>query len=62
VLRPADAPRRRWFDERVDLNADHLRAFGGGPPRLLAIAVSSDADDTRGRNRARLRNLVLDHR
>jgi len=62
VLRPADAPRRHWFDEHVDLNADYARAFGGKPPPLLAIAISSDSDDTRGRNRARLRNLVVDYR
>jgi len=62
VLRPADAPRRHWFDEHVDLHADYVRAFGGKAPQLLAVAISSDSDDTRGRNRARARNLVIDHR
>lgn len=62
VLRPADAPRRRWFDEHVDLAADYLRAFGGKAPQLLAVAISSDSDDTRGRNRERMRDLVIDYR
>jgi DUF3047 family protein len=49
VLRPADAPRRRWLPERVDLAADRRAAFGGEPPPVQEIAVAADVDDTRGR-------------
>jgi hypothetical protein len=59
ILRPADAPRRQWLNESVDLVADHVRAFGHEPSLLLAVAISSDSDDTRGRNRARLRDLRM---
>lgn len=57
ILRPADAPRRQWLNESVDLVSDHVRAFGQEPSQLLAVAISTDSDDTRGVNRARLRDL-----
>jgi DUF3047 family protein len=59
VLRPADAQKGAWFDENVDLAQDYARAFGVQSPLLLAVAISSDSDDTRGRNRAELRDLVV---
>ena len=59
VLRPADAPVRTWFDESVDLRRDYARAFSRPLPLLLGVAVVSDSDDTGGRNRASLRDLVL---
>jgi hypothetical protein len=59
ILRPADAPRRQWLNESVDLVSDHVRAFGQEPSQLLAVAISSDSDDTRGLNRARLRDLRM---
>jgi hypothetical protein len=59
ILRPADAPRRQWLNENVDLVSDYVRAFGEQPPRLLALAISSDSEDTRGRNRARLSGLRI---
>ena len=46
VLRPAEAPRGRWFTERVDLAADWRAAFGGEPPPLQEIAIGTDVDDT----------------
>ena len=46
--------------ESVDLKADYVRGFGQAPGLLLAVAVSSDSDDTRGRNRAQLRGLRID--
>lgn len=54
VLRPADAPRGRWFSERVDLAADWRAAFGdavggGAPPRVQEIALGTDVDDTASR-------------
>jgi hypothetical protein len=60
VLKPAISARRTWFEERVDLVADHLRAFGVAPERLIAIAVSSDSDDTGGRNIAYVRGLAVE--
>jgi hypothetical protein len=57
ILRPADAPRDQWLTENVDLVSDYVQVFGGLPSHLLAVAISSDSDDTRGRNHARLRGL-----
>jgi hypothetical protein len=59
VLRLADARKNAWFDEAVDLAKDYARAFGTPPPLLLAVAISSDSDDTGRRNHARLRDLAL---
>ena len=59
VLRPADAQRSTWFGESVDLAKDYMRAFGRRPPLLIAVAISSDSDDTSGRNRAKLRDLTI---
>lgn len=60
VLRHADAPKAVWFSEDVDFAGDHLRAFGKPPPLLLAVAIMSDSDDTRARNRGALQTLTLD--
>jgi hypothetical protein len=60
VLRPADAQKGVWFDETVELAKDYARAFGPLPPLLLAIAISSDSDDTGQRNRAKLRDLAVE--
>jgi hypothetical protein len=50
VLRPADAPRGQWVEERVDLGADWRAAFGGTEvPQLVDISISSDTEDTRAR-------------
>src|SRR3954471_20648497 len=49
VLRPADAPRGQWLDQRVNLAADWQTAFGAPAPPLQEIAVGTDADDTRSR-------------
>lgn len=47
ILRPASAPRGRWFEEQVDLRADWRDAFGGEAPALMELAIGTDADDTR---------------
>lgn len=60
VLRPAMSERATWFAEEVDLAADHGRAFGAAPQRLIAVAVSSDSDDTGGRNVVFLRDLAVE--
>lgn len=60
VLRPAMSARQTWFEETADLVADHQRAFGKAPERLIAVAVSSDSDDTNGRNVAFVRALAAE--
>jgi hypothetical protein len=45
--------------ERVDLAADHARAFGAAPQALVGVAVSADSDDTESRIIARLEGLEL---
>lgn len=60
LQRPADSATGVWLPERVDLRADFRRAFGLEPGPLVAVAVSSDSDDTGGVTEARLADLVLD--
>lgn len=60
VLRPADAPRGQWREERVDLGADWRAAFGGAEvPALQELIVSTDSDDTGARVEAQVENLRL---
>jgi hypothetical protein len=62
VLRGAGEALHQWRQEERDLRADFLRLFGGEAhtvPPLLAIAVSADADNTRGYSVALLSELVL---
>ncbi|MGH9771538.1 MAG: DUF3047 domain-containing protein [Candidatus Acidiferrales bacterium] len=59
VLRIADAPKRVWFDESVDLAQDYFHVFGKPLPNLIAIAIESDSDDTRARNRAELQAFIV---
>jgi hypothetical protein len=46
--------------ERVDLAADHARAFGTPPAALVGLAISADSDDTSSLIEASLSDLVLD--
>ena len=59
VLRPADSSRNQWFSEKINLAEDYARVFGPNKPPIVAVAVSSDSDDTRGRNLVRLRDLSV---
>jgi len=59
VLRDARARKGVWFEERLDIRADYQRAFGKAALLLLAVAISSDCDDTRTRNRADVSALAL---
>lgn len=59
VLRPANAKKGVWFEESVDIAKDHRRAFDVPPALLVAVAISSDSDDTRMRNRAELDTLRI---
>ncbi len=63
VLQGQGAPLGQWREERRDLRADFLRAFGDEatePPPLLAVLVGADADNTAGRGRAVLQALELE--
>jgi len=62
VLQGQGAPLGSWREERRDLRADFLRAFGdeaAEPPPLVAVLVGADADNTGGRGRAVLQALEL---
>lgn len=48
-----------WVRETADLRGDFRRAFGREPGPLVAVAVSSDSDDTGGQVRAAVADLVL---
>jgi hypothetical protein len=57
ILRTADASRGDWAEERVDLAADWRAAFGGDPPPVTEIAVTTDVDDSRSRVNAAVANI-----
>ncbi len=64
VLRSAAVGEQgQWFQERRDLRADFVRAFGaeadGGIPPISAIAFASDADNTGGSALAYFGDLLL---
>ncbi len=54
VLRPADARRGVWKEERVNLPALWRDTFGGPVPPVEKIAISVDSDDTGSRVEARV--------
>lgn len=59
VKRAANAPTNVWFDEMAEVRDDFHRAFGRWPGRLVAVAVSSDSDDTGGLNIAAVADLCV---
>ncbi len=59
VRRPAASATGAWIDETADLRADFRRVFGREPGPLVAVAVSSDSDDTGRLIEARLADLTL---
>jgi hypothetical protein len=60
VLRPADAPRGQWAEEKVNLGADWSAAFGGPDvPPMLEIVISMDVEDTGARVDAQVDNIRL---
>jgi hypothetical protein len=60
VMQPADAPRGRWVEQRVDLGADWRAAFGGQDvPPLLELTIATDSEDTRTRVDAQVENIRL---
>jgi hypothetical protein len=60
ILRPADTRKGVWLEERIEIAKDYARAFGRPPPLLIAVAIFTDSDDTRTRNRARLEALAIE--
>lgn len=46
VQRSGAADAGRWVDERRDLAADFLQAFGRAPERLVGLGLASDTDNT----------------
>ena len=57
VKRPANSPMGAWFKEASDVRRDFRKAFGRLPGTLVAVAVSSDSDDTSGLNIAAVADL-----
>jgi len=46
VLRSGAIDAGRWVDERRDVSADFLQAFGYAPLKLTGLAIASDTDNT----------------
>ncbi len=46
VLRSGSAFAGRWVDERRDVGADFLAAFGHPPLKLTGVAIAADTDQT----------------
>jgi hypothetical protein len=62
VLQGRDSPLGAWREERRDLRADVLRAFGdelGELPRITAVLVGADADSTGGQGLGHLAGIAL---
>jgi hypothetical protein len=57
VKRAAESPIGVWFKETADFRSDFWNAFGRQPGTLVAVAVSSDSDDTGGLNVAAVADL-----
>lgn len=46
VLRGPQAPLGQWQEERRDLRADAIAAFGSAPRRILGVVFAADSDNT----------------
>ena len=46
VVESGDAQAGQWVSETRDLEADFRAAFGGPAPRVTAVLVASDTDQT----------------
>lgn len=57
VSRVESDPVDTWVAERVNVIADHERAFGRTPSRAAHILLSADSDDTKTRTMAFVRNI-----
>ncbi|MBD3317546.1 MAG: DUF3047 domain-containing protein [Chitinivibrionales bacterium] len=52
VVRSGTSRLGEWITEKVDVYGDYTRLFGHKPPMVEAIALMSDADNTRSEARA----------
>lgn len=59
VLDSGDRQLRRWRTHRRRLAADYRRAFGEEPGPLLAVALMTDADNTRSKAEAWYSDVAL---
>ncbi len=59
VVRDGRDAKGEWREERRDLLADYVAAFGAQPPPVSHIAVTTDADDTKSESEAWFRDLEL---
>jgi hypothetical protein len=59
ILRPGNSPFGEWQEERVDITADYLRAFGKAPPPTQYVAVAGDSDDTGSASAATIAGLTF---
>ncbi|WP_339489858.1 DUF3047 domain-containing protein [Pseudomonas sp. EL_65y_Pfl2_R95] len=46
VLRGPEAPLAKWLDEKRDLRADAIAAFGSAPQRIIGVVFAADSDNT----------------
>jgi len=46
AVESGDGNAGRWIDEERDLAEDYRRAFGEDPPRIGAVAIMTDTDNT----------------
>lgn len=59
ALRTGDDPLNQWFPEKRDPRADFEKLFGRKAPRITAIAIMTDTDDTAGQARASFADLAF---
>ena len=59
ILQNGDAPTGEWISENVDVAADYERIFGSPAPAIRQLAISADSDDTGGRSRAAIAELMF---
>lgn len=59
VKRAASAPDGVWFSEAVNVRDDFRYAFWRAPGKLVAVALSSDSDDTGDVNLAAVADLCI---
>lgn len=57
ILRPADTPSNRWFQESINIAEDYREFFGNPPPNTLYIGISADTDDTQSTSRGIIMDL-----
>jgi len=46
AVESGDGNEGRWIDEERNLAEDYRRAFGEDPPRIGAVAIMTDTDNT----------------